>query len=67
LEAQVKTCASLFYVSSYRFVDMEQSEAIRTSILSSIWREMFDADTPDSYQPKLSNTPSLVREACEIA
>lgn len=46
---------------------MEMNETNTVPILSSVWREMFDEDTPDSYQPKLSNTPSLIREVCEVA
>lgn len=31
------------------------------------WQEMFDHTTPDSYQPRLANTPSLIRELGDIA
>lgn len=31
------------------------------------WQEMFDHTTPDSYLPRLANTPSLIRELGDIA
>lgn len=38
-----------------------------TAFLVLAWNEMFDPVTPDSYQPRLSNTPSLIRELADIA
>lgn len=31
------------------------------------WEELFSIDTPDSYQPKLFNTPALIEELEQIA
>jgi len=38
-----------------------------TAFLALRWNEMFDGATPDSYQPRLSNTPSLIRDICVTA
>lgn len=36
-------------------------------ILAALWAEMFHADTPDSYQPRLSNAPSLAKEIFSVS
>src|SRR5688572_9369946 len=38
-----------------------------TAFVALRWNEMFDGVTPDSYQPRLSNPPSLIREICATA
>src|SRR5437016_3965664 len=43
------------------------AEKERTAFLVLSWKEMFDPLTPDSYQPRLSNTPSLINEIGSVA
>lgn len=38
-----------------------------TAFLAFAWDEMFDVGTPDTFQPRLSNTSSLVSELCDTA
>lgn len=48
-------------------LELLQSVDASSAFLLLAWQEMFDPITPDSYQPRLSHTASLVSELGDIA
>ncbi|MCR9233900.1 MAG: hypothetical protein NXI29_23115 [bacterium] len=46
--------------------DIGNSELQESSFLLAIWNELFDPFTPDSFQPRIHNTPSLIEELNQI-
>ena len=54
---------SMHFPNSSTLVSADESSAL----IALAWREMFDADTPDSYRPRLFDTHFLVAELAELA
>jgi len=45
----------------------DYSENVASTFLLSAWHELFEGFTPDSFQPRLHNVPSLVEELVDLS
>jgi hypothetical protein len=64
--------ASLFVILQYQFMWFPEPAKMAlqggaTAFLLQTWQEFFDSFTPDSYQPRLHHTASLIDELEDIA